>query len=118
MDPKVQALREKLQNEIVNIVTNKLESGQINESRAKEIAQFVLEKLPRDISYQKLMEIIPTLDDHFEELTNAVLPIMVEYEQRMKKIIDEKIRSLIALGKLDEALNVARKAIEFEKSLS
>jgi hypothetical protein len=117
-DPKADELRKQVQADIVRIVTSKLQKGLINEARAKEIAQLVLEKLPEGMSYQKLIEIIPTLDDHFDELTAAVVPIMMEYERKMHDIVNAKVAQLIKDGKLDEALSMTQKAIEFDRQLS
>ena len=110
--------REQLQAKIVEIITSKLENGEMTEARAKEIAKHVLDQLPEGISYQNLMEAIPKLDDHFYELGEAVIPIMVEYEKKMKAIIEERIKALIKANKLDEALDFTKKAINFEKSLT
>ena len=115
---KAQQLREKVQSEIVKLISSRLEDGKIKEARAKEIAAMVLEKLPGDISYEKLIQVLPKLDDHFEELSTVVVPIMVEYEQKIRKVVDDKITQLIKAGKFDDALNMARKALEFEKGLA
>jgi hypothetical protein len=115
---KAQELKEQLQQKIVDIITSKLASGEMNQDRAKEIAKHVLDVLPEEVSYQKLMEIIPTLDDHFFELSEAVIPIMVEYEKKVKAIINEKIAALLKMNKFDEALDYTKKAILFEKSLN
>jgi len=115
---KAQALRERVQSAIVKVITDQLEKGEMTEERAKQIAQIVLEQLPENISYQKLIEIIPKLDDHFSELTVAIVPIMVEYEEKMKQVVNKKISELMQANKLDEALEVTKKAIEFEKQLT
>lgn len=118
MSQSAEEIKINLQKKIVEIITSKLESGEINETRAKEIATMVLNHLPDGMSYEQLMQAIPKLDDHFEELTAAVVPIMVEYEQKMKLIVNQKISQLIKAGRLEDALNIAKKAVEFEKSLS
>jgi len=115
---KAEELKEQLQAKIVEIITSKLEAGEITQDRAKDIAKYVLEQLPEGISYQKMMEIVPKLDDHFHELGAAVIPVMIEYERKMKKIIEERIQTLIKANKLDEALDFTKKAINFEKSLT
>jgi hypothetical protein len=74
--------------------------------------------LPEGISYQELMQRIPKLDDHFIELAEVVVPIMVDYENKIKTIVDAKIKHLIASGNIDQALQITKKAIEFEKNLS
>ena len=115
---KAEEIKEQLQSKIVEIITSKLESGEITQDRAKEIAKFVLDQLPDGVSYQKLMEIVPKLDDHFHELSEAVVPIMVDYEKKMKAIIEDRISTLLKANKLDEALDITQKAINFEKSLT
>lgn len=110
--------KERLQSKIVEIITSKLENGEITEDRAKQIAKHVLEQLPEGVSYAKMMEIVPRLDDHFHEISDAVIPLMVEYEKKMKAIINERIAALIKTNRLDEALAFTKKAIEFEKTLT
>ncbi|MEI7578976.1 MAG: hypothetical protein WCJ58_02925 [bacterium] len=115
---KAELLRYKVQEEIVKVITSRLQEGLIDEKRAKAIAQLVLEKLPEGISYEKLITIIPTLDDHFFELSSVVVPIMVEYEKKMKHLVNQKITALLKGGMLDKAMEMTSKAIEFEKGLS
>jgi hypothetical protein len=117
MDDPVQ-LREQVQKAIVEIITRGLEQGTISEDRAKEIANHVLQMLPENIDYPKLIEVLPKLDDNFNELTSAIVPVMREYEEKMKKVVNEKITALLVAGKLDEALNVTRDAIEAERNLA
>jgi hypothetical protein len=111
-------LRERVQKSIVDIITKELEAGMMTEDRAKEIAKYVLDMLPEGISYEKLIELIPKLDDNFAELSAAVLPVMVEYERKMKSVLNGQITSLLKEGKLDDALQIANQAIEQEKKLS
>lgn len=115
---KAEEVKEQLQAKIVEIITSKLESGEMTQDRAKEIAKYVLDQLPEGVSYQKMMEIVPKLDDHFHELSAAVVPVMVEYEKKMKTMIEERILALLKANKLDEALDITQKAINFEKSLT
>jgi len=117
-DDKAKQLLSRVQNSIVDVISKGLEEGSITEDRAKEIAQVVLDKLPEDVTYEELMRIIPKLDDDFKELSAAVVPIMLEYESKMKDIINDRISSLLKNQKFSEALDTARKAIEFERGLS
>lgn len=111
-------LRERVQKEIVDLITAKLESGAMTDERAKQIAKYVLDKLPENISYQSLIDIIPKLDDEFSELSAAVVPIMSEFEIKVKKTVDAQIHKLIEEGKLDEALLLTKKAIAYDKKLT
>lgn len=111
-------LREYTQKAIVDVITAKLEAGSMTDERAKQIAKFVLDMLPEDISYQKLIDVIPKLDDDFSELATAVVPIMSAYEKKVKQAVDAQIHKLIDSGKLDEALALTKKAIAYETKLT
>lgn len=115
---KAKSLLDKVQASIVDVITRGLEEGTITEDRAKLIAQMVLEKLPEDITYEELIRVIPKLDDEFQELSVAVVPIMLEYESRIKKVVNQKLSILLKQGKFDEAMKISQKALEFEKDLS
>lgn len=118
MADKADELRKQVQEQIVKIITAKLEEGEITQERAQQIAQMVLQQLPEGISYQRLIEVIPTLDDHFHELREAVVPIMLEYEQKLKGEVNQRLQKLLEAGKFDEAAKMAEKAIEYEKKLT
>lgn len=111
-------IREKLQKQIVEIITTGLETGTISEERAKEIAKFVLDALPEGIKYPELIAIIPKLDDEFRELSAVVVPFMSEYEKKVKEAVNVQISALIQSGKIDEALQLTKKAIAYETKLS
>lgn len=117
MDTPAQ-LREKVQREIVEVITHGLEAGTMTEEHAKEIAKFVLEMIPENISYPKLIEVIPKLDDEFKELAQVVVPIMSEYERKVKVTVNEQVSELIKSGKIDAALELTKKAIAYEQRLT
>jgi hypothetical protein len=118
MGDKAKELLNRVHSAIVDLITKKLEAGTINEDRAKEIAREVLKRLPEHITYEELIRVIPKLDDDYKELAEVVVPIMVEYEQKIRVIINQKISALMQQQKYDEALELAKKAIEFEKGLT
>lgn len=113
-----QSLRQKVQAEVVNIITRGLEEGTISEERAREMAKLILEKLPEGVSDEELLAIIPKLDDEFTELTEVVLPIVTEYEQKIRTAVEEKALKLVRDQKFTEALELARKGIEMAKNLN
>lgn len=111
------ALREKLQQDIVAVITKKLESGEMTEERAKSIAKMTLEKLPENLSYKQIMEVLPTLDDEFEELKVAVVPVLLDYQKKISEKVEIQIKELLKSQKFDDALKLAQKAIDFESKL-
>lgn len=110
-------LREQIQAQVVELITKGLEQGTISEDRARSIAQTILEKLPEGISQQELMQVLPQLDDEFAELADVVLPIIVDYEERIRKAVEDKVLQLVRAQKFTEALETARKGIEYSKQI-
>ena len=110
-------LREKLQQDIVAVITKKLEAGVMTEERAKAIAKMTLERLPESISYEELMKIVPTLDDEFEELRSAIYPIVSDYQKKVAAKVQAQITSLMKEKKYLEVLELTKKALEFDSTL-
>lgn len=95
--------RKKIELEILAIIEEKLKNGQMDVERAKAIAGMVLDKLHPPLTLEQIYQIAPTLDDHFSELTKAVLPVMKEHDEKLREIVSAHAEKLIASGKLDEA---------------
>lgn len=112
------SMREQIQAKVVELITKRLEAGTISEERARSIAQLILEKLPEDISNQEMMLVLPKLDDEFAELSDVVLPILVEYEEKVRQAVEGKVLNLIKQGKFAEARDMAKKAIEYTQQLT
>jgi hypothetical protein len=112
------SLRERVQKEVVKVITKGLESGSISEDRARGIAKMILEKVPDGISDKELIEVVPTLDDEFAELGEVVIPIVVEYEEKVRKIIEGKVLNLVRARKFEDAIDMARKGMDYSKQLA
>lgn len=110
MDPE--AYRKKLEFDILKIIKEKLQKGQIDADRAKAIARMVLDKLHPPLTLEQIYEIAPTLDDHFTELAAAVIPVIQEHEITVSKIVAEHAQKLIKMGKIDEATTVLKQATQ------
>lgn len=111
-------LREQIQTQVVQLITKGLEDGSISEDRAREMARLILEKIPEDVSNQELMQILPKLDDQFVELADVVLPIISEYEEKIRSAVEQKALQLVRQRKFQEALETARKGIEYTKQIT
>lgn len=114
----VQNLREKIQSDIVTLITERIKEGKMSQDRAQQIAQMVLEQLPEDITLEELYKIVPKLDDQFHELAEVVVPVMVEYEKKVHKTLEENVLQLVRDKKFKEAIQEARRGIEIEKQLT
>ncbi len=100
--------RKRLEHEILEIIEEKLKSGQMDANRARAIARMVLEKLHPPLTLEQIHQIAPTLDDEFAELSLAVLPIMADHEEETSKIVADHAEKLIKSGKIEEALSVLK----------
>ncbi len=101
MDPE--EYRKKLEWDILAIIEEKLKSGDMDVERARLIAKMILEKLHPPLTLEQIYKIAPTLDDHFNELTKAVLPVMKENDERLRTIVTAHAEKLIQEGKIEEA---------------
>ncbi len=103
-------LREQIELEVVEFLQTKMESGEINEARAKAIAQRALDVLRVGMSFEELYRAIPTLDDTMPELAPIVLPHVRDYEKNVTSQALENVRNLIQQGQYDAAATLAKKA--------
>ena len=108
MDPE--EYRKKLELDILTIMEEKLRKGEMDAERARAIARMVLDKLHPPLTLRQIHQIAPTLDDHFAELTKAVLPVLRDHEEAVRKIVSEHAEKLIKSGKIDEAISLLRQA--------
>lgn len=111
-------LKKEVQARIVDLITRKLEAGQMSADRAREIAKMILDRMSGNISFEELIKLIPKLDDQFQELSQVIVPIMVDYEKRMREEINTKIDSHLKQKNFDEVLRIAKEAIEHESQLT
>ena len=118
MEDQTKQLREKVQSDVVALITARLKAGEMSQERAQKIAAMVLEKMPETVSYSEIMRIVPKLDDEFGELAEVVVPIMIEYEKKLHQAIEGRVLKLVREQKFKEAMIEARKGIELEKKLS
>ena len=102
--------RKKLELDILVIIEEKLQNGQMDVGKAKEIARMVLDKLHPPLTLEQIYKIAPTLDDHFAEITRAILPVIQDHEKEMQEIISQHAERLIKLGKIDEATAILKQA--------
>lgn len=102
--------RKKIEIDILRIIGEKLRNGQMEPDRARAIARMVLDKLHPPLTLEQIYQIVPTLDDHFNELAAAVLPVVQEHDARISKIVSEHAEKLIKAGKINEASQVLKQA--------
>lgn len=106
MDPE--EYRRKLECEILNVIEEKLKNGEMDAERAKDIAQMILNKLHPPLTLEQIHQIAPTLDDEFNELTNAIQFVLQDHEEEIKTLITNRVEKLIKSGKFNEASAIAQ----------
>ncbi len=102
--------RKKLEIDILKIIEDKLQKGQMNAERAKDIARMLLDKLHPPLTLEQIHQIAPTLDVHFAELSSAIFPIVQDHEEEVKKVVSEHAQKLMQSGKIKEALSILKQA--------
>lgn len=103
--------RKKIELDILAIIEDKLSKGQMSAERAKGIARLVLDKLHPPLTLEQIYQIVPTLDDHFTELAQAVIPVEKEHQAKIEKIVSQHALKLIELGKPEEATQVIQQTL-------
>lgn len=109
--------RKRIEEEILKIIRERLEAGQMKADRAKEIARYVLEHLKPHMSYDQIYAVVQKFDDHFPELAKAVIPVVNQYEETVKQIVHQQASKLIQQGKATEATDLMRKAMNKQVKL-
>lgn len=115
MDPEEK--RKDIELQILKIIQDRLQKGEMNADRASKIAKLVLQQLPKGISLGEIYKIAPKLDDQFNELSEAVLPILKEYEEKVENIVKEKVQALIKQGHFTEAAELVERVIDKDTTL-
>lgn len=100
--------RKKLERDILDVIEQKLQNGQMDADRARAIARMVLDRLHPPPTLEQIFEIAPTLDDEFRELSTAILPILSDHDDKMASIVSGHIESLMKSGKVDAAYEVIK----------
>ena len=108
----VESYRKKVEKQILVLIKEKLEKGEMKADRAKDIAKMVLEKLPSGIDLKDFYKIVPTLDDHFYELASIVLPVVKEYEEKVEKAVINSIEKMVKAGNFQQVSELIKKTIK------
>jgi uncharacterized protein with PhoU and TrkA domain len=112
-----EAYRKKIEAEVLKILAEKLKTGEMTEDRARDIAQFVLKHLHPHMNLDQIYQVVQNFDDHFPELTKAVLPAVKEYEDTVSQIVKAHAERLMAQGKFQEASSLMQKTIKKQVKL-
>lgn len=101
----------KIEQEILDIIEQKLKARQMNAERAREIARYVLQALHPRMDINQIHVVVQNFDDHFPELIPIVIKVSNDYEEKVKKIIGEHAGNLLKQNKITEASTLLNKAL-------
>lgn len=101
-----------VEQEIANLLLDRLKYMQLTPERAVQIAKFVVKAIPSHMSDQQILDIIPRLDDQFIELASIVHKHLEEYEKTHKPIIKRQIEELMKQGHFQKASDFMKKYFE------
>jgi hypothetical protein len=104
-----------IEREVAKLLLDKLKNGEMTIERATQIARFVLKTLPKNLSEEKLSEVVPKLDDEFIELSGVVYKYMLTYEEEYKPLVLEEVNDLVVHKHFEEANQLMKKY--FKKKL-
>lgn len=109
--------RKKIESEILQIIRDRLESNQMNASRAREIAQHILTTLHPHMTLNQIYSVVQNFDNHFAELVPVVLEVSKDYDEKVKKAVVNHVSILLKKGQIDEANLLLKKATSKEVKL-
>lgn len=99
----------KLEQEIANLVLDKLEHLEITPERASQIAKFVITSLPENLTDDQIEKVIPNLDEKFWELAEIVHKHFQAYEDASKDKVVTEAEKLIHQGRVNDASQLMKK---------
>ena len=111
-------LREEIELQIVELLKEKLEAGEITEERAAQISNQALTILVPGMTFDELYKAVPTLDDRRTELAPIVLPFVRDYEKNVTGQALESVRELIKQGQYDAAAKLGKKVASTDVELT
>lgn len=107
----------KIEQEVLDIIEQKLKARQMNAQRAKEIAGYVLQALHPHMDINQIHAVVQNFDDHFPELIPVVVRVSQDYENQIKQVVTEHVGNLLKQNKVNEASNLLKKALNKELKL-
>lgn len=110
-------LRQQIELNVVELIKAKLADGAINDERAQELSQIVLDTIKPGMSFDELYRSAAKLDDQAPELSPIVTALMRQYEETVVSQAQDHVRTLIREGQYDAATSLAKKAISQDLSL-
>lgn len=89
-------LSQKFEKEIADLLLIRLRHRMIHVERAREIARFVLETIPEEVTDEQMDVLIPQLDERFTELAEVVHDYLQSKDNQQKVQALTQTRELLS----------------------
>lgn len=109
--------RKKIEEEILEIMRNKLIEEKIDANRAIEIAKYIVSTLHPHMTLEQIHQVSKDFDKHFSELMPIVTEIQRDYDHKVKEAVTHHVSRLLKNNKIDEANSLLKKATGGEVKL-
>lgn len=110
--------RKKVEEEVLKIIEEKLKAQQMDAERAREIAKYILHSLHQHMDINQIYKAVQNFDDHFPELVPVVIEVTKDYDEKIKKVVTDHVGTLLKQGKINEANDLLKKAMNREIKLN
>ena len=104
--------KEDIEKKILEEISNALEKGELKADDSAAIANFILEKLDGVSSSTELVNFLQELSQKWPVFNNLLEIEKGKQEQKDDQVAVGQVEDLARKGKIDEALSVAKSAIE------
>lgn len=109
---KAEEYKAKIEQDILKLLKERLSEGKMSTEHAQEIAKFVLGSLKPHMTIDEIHRVVKSFDEHFPELLPALLPIIKEYDDKVKEIVLKQVEELIDQKDIGKAVEVLNEALD------
>ncbi|KKP69635.1 hypothetical protein A2X44_03715 [candidate division CPR3 bacterium GWF2_35_18] len=95
--------RLQIEEEILNIIEEKLVNRDMKAETAQNIANLVLDTLHPHMTIEEIKRVVNDYDQYFQELTDLVVLINWDDQDGSNQKVRQKVQFLINTGKLKES---------------
>jgi len=103
-----------VERKMLQIMQEKLDSGEMSAERAKEIAQYVVDSLKPGISIDEINKVVAYIAKEFEEFSHLTVDSLNAYEENVKTHALSDVHKLLSEGDLPSADTILKKTLQVD----
>ena len=104
--------RKNVENQMLVIIKNLLDTGRLTADRTKEIAQFVLQVLPQGITIPQVNDAVLAITQKYPEFKGLNISAKKDLEENTKQTALPQIHELLTQGNIEAAHEILKKAMQ------